>query len=73
MPNVSTSKVPANGRGARAEIAVEPYPLPALFNALQAMKNGDFSVRMRSLPSAIAGVAAKTAASNKTAPMPATT
>ena len=55
MPNASTSKVTPNGRGARAEGASEAYPLPALFNALQAMKNGDFSVRMNSADTGLEG------------------
>jgi HAMP domain-containing protein/CheY-like chemotaxis protein/signal transduction histidine kinase len=55
MPNVSTSKVSPNGRGARSEAATETYPLPALFSALQAMKNGDFSVRMNSTDTGLEG------------------
>ena len=55
MPNATASKVSANGRGARAEATAEPYPLPALFNALQAMKNGDFSVRMNSADAGLEG------------------
>ena len=55
MPNVTASKVPPNGRGARSEATTEAYPLPALFNALQAMKNGDFSVRMNSADAGLEG------------------
>jgi HAMP domain-containing protein/CheY-like chemotaxis protein/signal transduction histidine kinase len=55
MPNVTAPKVSPNGRGARSETTGEVYPLPALFNALQAMKNGDFSVRMNSAEAGLEG------------------
>src|SRR5690349_14990685 len=55
MPNVSTSKAQSNGRVARAEPPTEIYPLPALFSALQAMKNGDFSVRMNNADTGLEG------------------
>ena len=55
MPNVSPSQVPANGRGTRTESTTDTYPLPALLSALQAMKNGDFSVRMSSTDAGLEG------------------
>jgi HAMP domain-containing protein/CheY-like chemotaxis protein/signal transduction histidine kinase len=55
MPNVTTSKVSPNGRGAGPDVTSEAYPLPALLNALQAMKNGDFSVRMNSADAGLEG------------------
>jgi HAMP domain-containing protein/CheY-like chemotaxis protein/signal transduction histidine kinase len=55
MPNVSTSKVSPNGRSTRPTPATEPYAPPALFNALQALKSGDFSVRMNSADAGLEG------------------
>src|SRR5687767_6007943 len=55
MPNVTASKASPNGRTSRTEVPTEAYPLPALFNALQAMKNGDFSVRMNSTDTGLEG------------------
>src|ERR687896_456312 len=55
MANATASKVTTNGRAARSEAATEGYPLPALLNALQAMKNGDFSVRMNSADAGLEG------------------
>ena len=55
MPNATTSKASPNGRGARPDVTPGAYPLPALLNALQAMKNGDFSVRMNSADAGLEG------------------
>ncbi|MDQ8732121.1 HAMP domain-containing protein [Bradyrhizobium sp. LHD-71] len=61
MPNSTASKASpsakasANGRGVRRDAGAETYPLPALLHALQAMKNGDFSVRMNSADAGLEG------------------
>ncbi len=55
MPNATTSKVSPNGRSVRPDVTPEAYPLPALLNALQAMKSGDFSVRMNSADAGLEG------------------